>query len=89
MLADPYATPAELLAAQQQFQREAQMLAALAHPNLPGVYDYFTENGKYYLVMEYIQGETLQSILNRTPGFLLEAGVARLALAALGGGGSA
>ena len=72
MIPDPTATPAEQAQAQQQFQWEASTLASLHHPNLPRVSDYFTEGGKHYLVMDYIEGETLEEITNRTVGFLLE-----------------
>lgn len=47
------------------FQQEAQMLAHLDHPNLPKVTDFFTENGKHYIVMEFVEGETLESYLQR------------------------
>ena len=75
MVPDPTASPAEQAQAQQQFQQEASMLASLDHPNLPRVYDYFTEGGKHYLVMDYIEGETLEDILTRTSGFLPESQV--------------
>lgn len=51
--------------AARQFQREATFLAHLEHPNLVKVTDYFHENGKHYLVMEYVKGETLQARLER------------------------
>ena len=72
MMPDPSASPTEQAQAQQQFQWEASTLASLDHTNLPRVSDYFTEGGKHYLVMDYVDGETLEDILNRTPGFLLE-----------------
>ena len=72
MIPDPTASSAEQAQAQQQFQWEASMLASLNHPNVPRVSDHFTEGGKHYLVMDYVDGETLEDILNRTPGFLLE-----------------
>src|SRR5512138_2027221 len=46
-----------------QFQREAQILASLHHPNLPRVTDYFTEGQLHYLVMDYIEGQTLQELV--------------------------
>lgn len=45
------------------FQQEAQMLASLSHANLPKVTDYFSEHGREYLVMEYIDGQTLDEML--------------------------
>jgi len=54
------------------FRQEAQLLATLDHGNLPKVSDYFTEGGKHYLVMDFIQGQTLEQILHGAPGFLPE-----------------
>jgi serine/threonine protein kinase len=51
-----------------QFQTEARILMRLTHPNLPKVYDYFSLPGAYYIVMEYIQGKTLEQILNSRRG---------------------
>jgi WD40 repeat protein/predicted Ser/Thr protein kinase len=48
-------------------RREALILAGLTHPNLPRIYDYFEENGKAYLVMDFIEGETLADLLHHTP----------------------
>ena len=44
---------------QGQFEREAQLLASLQHPNLPVVYDYFFDQGQPYIVMQYVEGTTL------------------------------
>lgn len=49
------------------FQSEAIMLAKLLHPNLPRIYDHFSESGRWYLVMDYIEGETLEDRLTRLP----------------------
>lgn len=49
----------------QAFQQEAEILGRLNHPGLTAVYDYFLENGKFYLVMEFVQGETLQQAWER------------------------
>ena len=47
----------------ENFKHEAHMLAALQHPNLPSIYDHFEENGRWYLVMSFIQGESLEDYL--------------------------
>jgi serine/threonine protein kinase len=47
----------------EQFQREARVLAGLNHPNLPRVTDYFTDNNNAYLVMDYIEGQSLEDVL--------------------------
>ncbi len=52
--------------AQRQFEREATLLAHLSHPNLPRVTDHFTLPGAgQYLVMDYVEGEDLESMLGR------------------------
>ncbi len=48
---------------QEQFKREASVLARLDHPNLPKVSDYFTHNGREYLVMDYVPGHNLREII--------------------------
>lgn len=50
--------------AHDQFYREASTLARLDHPNLPKVSDYFSENGREYLVMDFVPGRDLRQILN-------------------------
>jgi eukaryotic-like serine/threonine-protein kinase len=42
-----------------RFRREARLAAGLSHPNLVGVYDFGGEGERPYLVMEYVEGETL------------------------------
>lgn len=51
------------------FKREANLLATLTHQNIPKVTDVFTEAGRYYLVMDYIDGEDLEKKLedNKKP----------------------
>ncbi|GAB4546116.1 MAG: hypothetical protein Kow0063_40380 [Anaerolineae bacterium] len=45
-----------------QFEQEARLLATLDHPNLPEVYDYFFDGGRPYLIMQYIEGATLDRL---------------------------
>lgn len=47
------------------FQQEAQMLANLRHEGLTSVTDFFAERGDWYLVMDYVKGETLEKRLER------------------------
>jgi serine/threonine-protein kinase len=49
--------------AHQQFYREASTLARLDHPNLPKVSDYFTADGREYLVMDFVAGRDLRQLL--------------------------
>lgn len=58
-------SPAERQQARDLFRYEAEMLAGLNHPNLPRVTDHFEQDGKAYLVMEFVPGETLLSFLMR------------------------
>jgi eukaryotic-like serine/threonine-protein kinase len=58
-------TPLEIAGAADAFKREAILLAKLKHPSLPGIYDHFTEAGRWYLVMDYIEGETLEARFDR------------------------
>lgn len=53
--------------ASAQFIREARLLASLKHPNLPRVIDYFTEDGSEYLVMDFVPGENLKTIVDQKP----------------------
>src|SRR5207302_1604418 len=48
-------SPEEVEQATAAFQQEAQMLARLQHPNLPAIFDYFTEGERWYLVMSFIE----------------------------------
>lgn len=57
--------PAERRQAAENFRHEAELLARLNHPNLPKVTDHFTQEGKSYLVMELVEGETLQAYMQR------------------------
>ena len=59
-------SPQEIHEASEAFKHEAFLLAALTHPGLPSIYDYFTEHDRWYLVMSFIEGETLESYLNRS-----------------------
>ncbi len=63
--------PLERQQAREAFQKEALMLASLDHPNLPRITDYFAEGGKQYLVMDFIEGETLLERLEHAQGGLL------------------
>jgi len=57
--------PQVLKEAADAFKQEAVLLAGLKHPSLPSIYDHFSENGRWYLVMDFIEGETLAEHLNK------------------------
>ncbi len=48
-----------------RFDREAKIQASLNHPNIVQVYDFGKEVGVHYLTMEYVDGPTLEAILER------------------------
>ncbi len=50
--------------AQDQFYREASVLARLDHPNLPKVSDYFEQDGRQYLVMDFVPGSDLRQVVD-------------------------
>jgi serine/threonine-protein kinase len=50
-----------------RFQREAEVLASLSHPNIAGIHDLQEANGSRYLVLELVEGETLADRLKRGP----------------------
>lgn len=47
----------------ERFRREAQAAAGLAHPNIVAVYDWGSEGSTYYIVMEYVDGQSLADVL--------------------------
>jgi serine/threonine protein kinase len=48
---------------QEQLQHEANVLSQLHHPNLPAFHDAFNERGRYYIVLNYIEGHDLTDII--------------------------
>ena len=56
---------AETPEARQRFEREARAVSALNHPNICTLYDVGSQNGAEYLVMEYLEGETLAARLEK------------------------
>jgi hypothetical protein len=55
--------PTEIIEATDGFNREHTLLSQLAHHHLPQVYDYFTDPEHWHLVMQYIEGATLEYYL--------------------------
>ena len=56
----------------QNFEREANMLATLNHPAIPRIYDYFSHNDHSYLVLEFVHGKDLETVISDANGFLPE-----------------
>lgn len=62
------------------FEREADMLARLNNEHIPRVFDRFSERNRHYLVMEFIDGLTLEEEMNRAGGKLPEPRVIEITL---------
>jgi eukaryotic-like serine/threonine-protein kinase len=78
-----FATQSERRKAEDDFKREAEVLARLnhpGHPHIPEVYGYFVEGVDQFLVMKYIEGESLERRLERLKRPLSETEVVRCAL---------
>ena len=52
----------------QNFLAEARILSRLNHPNLPAFTDFFTEGTRHFLVMEFVDGKTLEELLEANNG---------------------
>src|SRR5215469_631143 len=64
ILPEHLATNAE---ARQRFEREARTISSLNHPNICVLHDIGSQNGTSFLVMEFVDGETLESRLQKGP----------------------
>jgi serine/threonine protein kinase len=58
-------SPEDYTEYRQRFQREAQAAGILAHPNIVTVYDFGDDQGVLYLTMEYLEGVSLQQLLQQ------------------------
>ena len=65
---DAFTNPKERQDAINRFMAEALILARLSHPHIPEIHRHFIENERYYLVMDFIAGEDLQTVLDRLGG---------------------
>ncbi len=57
--------PQEIIEATDAFNREVSALSQLQHPNLPVMYDHFTDPDHWYLIMDFIEGNTLERYLEQ------------------------
>lgn len=64
-------TPVEIIEATETFNREVALLAQLKHPSLPRVYHHFSDAETWYMVMDFIEGVTLEDYLGQQPGGFL------------------
>src|SRR6266851_1971196 len=49
------------------FNREIMLLSYLKHKSLPNIHDQFTDPEHWYIVMDYVEGQTLEDLLARSP----------------------
>jgi outer membrane protein assembly factor BamB/tRNA A-37 threonylcarbamoyl transferase component Bud32 len=56
----------------RNFEREANLLATLEHPSIPRIYDYFTLDERSYLVLEFIHGKDLDTLLKENSDLITE-----------------
>ncbi len=59
----------------RNFEREASILATLNYPSIPQVYDYFSQDRRSYLVLEFISGKNLEALIAESDSFFPEAQV--------------
>jgi len=57
-------TQTDIVTAKEIFFREAEFMAKFSHPGLPNMYGVFSHDGREYLTMDYIEGKTLEEIIN-------------------------
>jgi hypothetical protein len=57
----------EIIDATDSYNREVLLLSALKHEHLPRIHDHFTDAGHWYLVMDFIEGQTIEEYLNTMP----------------------
>src|SRR5713226_1840705 len=69
-MVDGFTSPEAQQQAVAAFQREADMLAQLSNEHIPHVFDRFSEANHHYLVMEYVDGATLEDAIKRNGGKL-------------------
>ena len=82
-MVDTFTSPETQKQAIAAFQREADMLAQLSNEHIPRVFDRFSDQNHHYLVMEYIDGITLEQKLQNAGGKLTETEVIDVALQVL------
>jgi serine/threonine-protein kinase len=82
-MVDSFTSPDTQKQAVAAFQREADMLAQLSNEHIPRVFDRFSDQNHHYLVMEFIDGITLEQKINDAGGKLPESEVVDVALQVL------
>ena len=82
LLIEAFADPRELREAKDRFEKESTLmgqLTILPHPRLPRIIDRFSENDRYYFVMEFVPGKSLDKLLEEAKAPLPDTDAARAA----------
>src|SRR5215472_3628184 len=75
-------SPQEKIEVTDSFNREITLLSRLEHTHLPHIHHQFTDPEHWYIVMDYVEGQTLEELLARSPKGRLPLGqVARIGIA--------
>ncbi|HUO04812.1 MAG TPA: protein kinase [Candidatus Binataceae bacterium] len=82
-MVDSFTSPEQQKQAVNAFMREADMLAQLSNEHIPRVFDRFSDENRHYLVMEFIEGVTLEQKLKEAGGRLGESDVIDIAIQVL------
>src|SRR5215469_5517645 len=77
---DVFSDPSERKQATEAFDREAQILAGLENEHIPRVFEAFSDSNLHYLVMDLVEGKTVEEILTASHGKLPQQGVIAIAL---------
>ncbi len=77
---DHFDDPRERQEAIMRFNSEAELLQQLTHPRIPRVYSHFTDEGRHYLTMDFVQGTDLDTLLEQPPHYFPEAQVLEWAM---------
>lgn len=64
---DGFDDPAERQEALESFKTEFEILCELEHPSLPRMYQSFAENGRQYIVMDLVEGQTFEKLISQSP----------------------
>ncbi|HUK92288.1 MAG TPA: serine/threonine-protein kinase, partial [Blastocatellia bacterium] len=59
----------------ERFRAEAVTLAKLNHPNIATLHSFFRQGDDYFMVMEFVRGETLDAVLRRAGGLVCDSAV--------------
>jgi serine/threonine protein kinase len=69
---DHFVDPEDKERVAKQFQNEAETMAKLDHPGIPRILDTFEESERHYLVMEFVDGRTLEQVVLENPQYIME-----------------